>query len=372
VSPIASMQAVQARMSAIESMVGARRTPVAAQASAAAAPANASSFESLLAQLQDEGLDTIRPGATGDTASALAKALGLRTPPAPAGAATGPAATAGPSPTAGGGGVTGDKVVATAKKYLGVPYLWGGTTPAGFDCSGLIQHVYSELGISLPRVSRDQARAGTAVPSLAQAKPGDLVAFNSPVNHIGIYLGDGMMLDAPRRGQNVKIQKVWATPTAIRRIIPDGGVAAASASAGVAAAAPATAGPVPGTTPFASLFNGAGSRHGVDPRLLAAVARAESSFNPRAVSPAGARGLMQIMPATARGLGVDPMVPEQAVDGAARLLAQHLRSYGGKVELALAAYNAGPGNVAKYGGVPPFKETQGYIRKVMAELGGRS
>ena len=124
--------------------------------------------------------------------------------------------------------------------------------------------------------------------------------------------------------------------------------------------------------PFADLFNAAGATYGVSPRLLAAVAKVESHYDPRAVSPAGARGLMQIMPATARGLGVDPFDPAQAVDGAARLLKAHLKEFG-SVDLALAAYNAGGGAVKKHGGIPPYAETRAYVPKVnaaLAALGG--
>lgn len=117
--------------------------------------------------------------------------------------------------------------------------------------------------------------------------------------------------------------------------------------------------------PYADLFRSAGAAHGVDPALLAAVADAESGFDPNAVSHAGARGLMQLMPATARGLGVtDPTDPAQAIDGAARLLAGNLQRFG-SVESALAAYNAGPGAVQRYGGIPPFPETQKYVPKVL-------
>lgn len=119
----------------------------------------------------------------------------------------------------------GTDVVGIAQRYLGVPYEWGGEDPSGFDCSGFVQHVYQQVGIDLPRVSRDQARVGVPVPSLAEARPGDLVAFDSPVDHIGIYAGEGKMIVAPKTGDVVKIQDVYETPTAIRRVLPDPPVA---------------------------------------------------------------------------------------------------------------------------------------------------
>lgn len=112
----------------------------------------------------------------------------------------------------------GVRAVALAKEFLGVPYVWGGEDPSGFDCSGLMQYVYGKLGVRLPRVSRDQARAGTAVASLAQARPGDLVAFGSPVDHIGMYAGDNKMVVAPYTGKNVRIQEITRPITAIRRV----------------------------------------------------------------------------------------------------------------------------------------------------------
>jgi len=132
------------------------------------------------------------------------------------------------------------------------------------------------------------------------------------------------------------------------------------------ATAPAAAGLAPGT-PYAAEIQAAASRHGVDPALLAGLVRQESNFNPRAGSPAGAQGLTQLMPATARGLGVtNPLDPVQSLDGGARYLRQMLDKFDGDPTRALAAYNAGPGAVARFGGVPPYAETQTYVRNVQA------
>lgn len=262
------------------------------------------------------------------------------------------------------GSTTGAAVVSEARKLLGLPYVWGGTDPErGVDCSGLVQVVFKQLGIDLPRVSADQARAGRAVPSLAEAQPGDLIAWdnssrNDGADHIAIYIGNGQMIEAPRPGGVVQIARVTSQPDYIRRVIPDAGAVGAVGSP--------TAARVPAGTPYAGLFGRAGQAYGVDPSLLAAVARQESGFDPRAVSPAGAQGLMQLMPATARGLGVaDPFDPSQAVDGAARLLRDLIGRFG-RVDLALAAYNAGPGAVLRYDGIPPYQETQHYVRSVMS------
>ena len=105
-------------------------------------------------------------------------------------------------------------------------------------------------------------------------------------------------------------------------------------------------------------------RYGLDTELLLALVRVESCFDTRALSRAGARGLTQLMPATARELGIDDSFDAEAnLDGGARYLSQMLQRFGSEA-LALAAYNAGPGNVEKYGGIPPFPETQNYVRRV--------
>jgi soluble lytic murein transglycosylase-like protein len=107
-------------------------------------------------------------------------------------------------------------------------------------------------------------------------------------------------------------------------------------------------------------------RINLDPKLVRAVIYVESGENPKAVSPKGAMGLMQLMPGTARDLGVeDPMRPRENIRGGVQYLSQMLDRFGGDVRLALAAYNAGPGAVEKFGGVPPYPETQDFVKKVL-------
>jgi soluble lytic murein transglycosylase-like protein len=142
------------------------------------------------------------------------------------------------------------------------------------------------------------------------------------------------------------------------------GTPATGAATGTAATGAATASGA--ATPFAAEIDAAAKKYGVDPALLRGLIRQESNFNPNATSPAGARGLTQLMPGTAAALGVDPSVPAQAIEGGAKYLRRQLDAFGGDPAKALAAYNAGPGAVQRYGGVPPFAETQNYVRKVLA------
>jgi len=140
---------------------------------------------------------------------------------------------------------------------------------------------------------------------------------------------------------------------------------AAAASEGASSGSSRSGSAQPSRRSFEALVQQAAERQGLDPALLHAVIRAESDYNPNSVSHAGAMGLMQIMPPTARAYGVtDPFDPAQNLEAGARELRGYLDRFP-NVELALAAYNAGPANVRKYGGIPPFPETQAYVPRVL-------
>jgi soluble lytic murein transglycosylase-like protein len=132
------------------------------------------------------------------------------------------------------------------------------------------------------------------------------------------------------------------------------------------ATAPVATTQLPADVPFKDLIEAAARRNGVDPALLAGLVKQESNFNPNARSAVGAQGLTQLMPSTARGLGVsDPTDPAQSLEAGAKFLGGLLKQFGGDERLALAAYNAGPGAVKQYGGIPPYEETQRYVPKVL-------
>ena len=142
-----------------------------------------------------------------------------------------------------------------------------------------------------------------------------------------------------------------------------------TASAGSVAKTTGTTGTVKSdgtlTTTLDDIFKRASEKYGVSYDFLVAVAKAESDFNPKCVSSAGAKGIMQIMPYEAKELGVDDVFDaEQNIMASAKLLAAHLKKFNGDTTLAAAAYNAGSGRVQRYGGVPPFTETQNYVKKI--------
>lgn len=136
-------------------------------------------------------------------------------------------------------GTTGADIVADARKYIGVPYVFGGTTSAGLDCSGLVQRVYGDMGISLPRLVSGQGTIGQSVPSLADAQPGDLIVCNGG-EHIVIYAGNGKIIQAPKPGGQVEEMDNWISPSnvvTIRRIVPNATAATPAASGTTSASA---------------------------------------------------------------------------------------------------------------------------------------
>lgn len=168
---------------------------------------------------------------------------------------------------------------------------------------------------------------------------------------LGNYLQSGI--------QALFAQVLSAKLSAVSQTASSNAGSRTSSSAGLAATG----------TSFDELIHSVADENGVDPRLVAAVAKVESGFRPDAVSSAGAMGLMQLMPATAQALGVtDPFDPQQNLEGGARYLKSLLQRFGDNPTLALAAYNAGPGAVAAYGGVPPYAETQKYVDAVLSAM----
>lgn len=191
-----TMIAAMGRIEQIQSMMqqlaaGPRATTTTAAATATAATASADSF-----------------------AASMASALGT--------AGAGGASAAGTSAVGATGGATGTNVVDAAKKYLGVPYVFGGEDASGMDCSGLVQKVYSDVGIEMPRLVSGQMKMGTEVASLAEAQPGDLIVTGGG-DHILIYAGDNKIIHAPYPGRTVCLRDVYMSDseiTTIRRIIP--------------------------------------------------------------------------------------------------------------------------------------------------------
>jgi soluble lytic murein transglycosylase-like protein len=142
--------------------------------------------------------------------------------------------------------------------------------------------------------------------------------------------------------------------------------ATGASSAGVEQATVAPAGAGTEGAQYDSLIEQAAARNGVDPAVLHGLIQQESAFDPNSTSSAGAAGLTQLMPGTASSLGVaNPLNPAESIEGGARYLSQMMSKFGGNTTDALAAYNAGPGAVQKYGGVPPYAETQSYVSKVL-------
>lgn len=203
-----SVDAVLSRIADIRSQIDALRggTTTAAGSASASGDAASGAFADALA--------TATGTSTSATTGTAATDSATRTPATSVDAGRGTLAT--------GSGATGSDVVEDAKKYLGVPYVFGGTTRSGMDCSGLVQTVFKDLGVTMPRVVPDQADMGVPVGSLKDAKPGDLIIPKGE-QHIVIYVGDGKVLHAPRPGKDVRIVDNWYKDSdiaTIRRIVP--------------------------------------------------------------------------------------------------------------------------------------------------------
>jgi hypothetical protein len=347
-----------------------------------------------------------------------------------------------------------DKFLEQAMRFKGQPYLWGGghggpmSGPGPVDCSGLITQAAQLAGMpSLAGTAAVLQDKGKPI-SMSDLKPGDLVFNGNPAHHVGIYIGNGLVLHAPHTGDVVKISPVSYFENAVR-VFDEAGqpVSGATADAGSASNAvggdysnvsgggrssglslgggsggggsSGGAGNVPNDVPegywskklaedqaggasvpagqpsgmknvdtktvppnmdgLMQKLEGAGiskeflqglaDKYQVPLPMILAVIQQESGGNPQAQSGVGAQGLMQLMPGTAKDLGVtNAFDPKQNVEGGVKLLAQNLARYNGDTSKALAAYNAGPGNVDKYNGVPPFSETQNYEKNITAMM----
>ena len=168
-------------------------------------------------------------------------------------------------------------------------------------------------------------------------------------------------LSAPHAA-NVTASKAWGVPTISLYSIAAGSRASVDVNI-------ESFNPVDARHAYDGIIAEAAVKYNLDPHMIRAVMQAESAFNAMAVSPVGALGLMQLMPAVAKELGVtDPLDPRQNIMGGSQHLKKMLTSHRGNVPLALASYNAGPGNVRKYRGIPPFKETRNYVKKITALL----
>ncbi len=195
---------------------------------------------------------------------------------------------------------------------------------------------------------RSPASTGTRTPSTGgDWSPSQIFVFEGPG-------GDRLVTNQHRQDNGMELVATYGRPTARARC----GERARQALA-------------TGGGEFADLIRTAATRKGLDPALVQSVIHVESCFDPQAVSRVGAHGLMQLMPATAADLGVtDRFDPAQNINGGTRYLAAMLERFEGNLDLALAAYNAGPGAVERHGGVPPFRETQTYIQRIRSQYTG--
>lgn len=203
------------------------------------------------------------PPATGATSRVSAAGF--------ASALTGAAATQ-DATTPSASGVTGDDVVRAAMQYRGVPYVLGGESKSGIDCSGLVQAAFKDVGVDVPRLVHEQQTIGTKVDSLKDAKPGDLIVLRGG-DHIAIWMGDGTAIHAPYPGRTVSVQKAWfddADVTAIRRVVPASDDATAARATAMLAAGGGSQGADGSSVTAMAASLGLGGSSGTSQQLLAA------------------------------------------------------------------------------------------------------
>ncbi len=217
--------------------------------------------------------------------------------------------------------------------------------------------------VSLEGTTPNLSPTGTTGTSLADASLAGNAA--SPVANTGQGSSFAAALQAATAAGAEPVAPIGALGVANPAVANPGVANQGIATAGVANLGVAAEG-VPGSSQYDPLVEQAAARYGIDPAVLHGLIQQESGFDPEAQSSAGAAGLTQLMPGTASSLGVaNPLNPAESIEGGARYLSQMMSRFGGNTEDALAAYNAGPGAVQQYGGVPPYAETQSYVQKVL-------
>lgn len=204
------------QMQSIQSMLGMLQTRASTVASTAASSSRATSFATALDTATSAADGTASVPSAGSTGTTLSSAATASTAPTASTTASTDGTLISPN------GTTGNDVVDAALDYQGTPYVLGGESKSGIDCSGLVQAAFGALGVAVPRLVHEQETVGQKVDSLKDAKPGDLIVLNGG-DHIAIYMGNDTVIHAPYPGRTVSVQKAWFTDqdiTTIRRIVP--------------------------------------------------------------------------------------------------------------------------------------------------------
>jgi soluble lytic murein transglycosylase-like protein len=277
---------------------------------------------------------------------------------------------------AGQGTVRADQLRLADGKVIEVDEAWEDAQGVWYRRGGVTHHIERSRVRSIERGKKSPVESKVEAAATESAAKSDVVVAapqSQAEQTVWIHLKGGAEMEvdeAQETAEGVWYKRgklsIFIDRERVERIERDRGRADEVAEAGVARPARRERAWTTGSRSLDALIRSNGARHGVDPYLIFLVIEKESSFNSRAVSPAGARGLMQLMPGTAARFGVrNPSDPAQNVSAGTRYLRQLLNMFRGRVDLALAGYNAGEGNVRKFGHrVPPFRETRNYVRTI--------